>query len=106
MVRWNHVTGPLSRVESTLRKKVATYHQHYSAIYIGATYDPITREQQHLSSRRGSELITLWRTASYDNAKQAEKKLIKWGCERIENPWGGGEGLTRGKGEYYIYVLV
>lgn len=106
MVEWNHVEGPLSRVESTLRRKVGAYGRHYASIYIGATYDPITREQQHRAHGRGTELITLWRTTSYRNAKHAEKELIKWGWNRIENPWGGGGGLSRDKGEYFIYVLV
>ena len=39
MVEWNHVEGPLSRVESTLRRKVGAYGRHYYSIYMGATSD-------------------------------------------------------------------
>ena len=105
MVDWKHVEGHLSQVESTLRRKVGAYGRHYSSIYIGATSSPRRREREH-QQNGWTELITLWRTTSYRKAKEAEKMLIDWGWDRIENPWGGAGGLSPNKDEYFIYVLV
>ena len=99
------VRGPFSQVEETLRRKVAQFPRHYKYIKIGATSNPRRRERAH--QRNGwVELITLWRTTSYEKAKEAEEMLIDWEWDRAENEIDGGGGLSPDKEEYFVYVIV
>ena len=106
-IRWNYIQGSFSQVEESLRRTLGQLSRHHDVLYVGATYDPITRAKQH--RRRDtywSELILLWRTTSYRNAVKAEKTLIDWARENVENLKDGGEGLKPDGEEYFIYVLV
>lgn len=100
------VTGHLSEINSTLRRKVGQYTRYYTYIYIGATSNPKARAT-YWKKYGWSKLVILWRTTSYQQAKNAESKLIKWASDELayEQRDGGG-GLSPGKENYFIYILV
>ena len=99
------IRGPFNQVDETLRRKVGQFSRRYEYIKIGATSNPTQREQAH---RRNGwvELITLWRTTSYERAKEAEEMLINWEWGRAENEISDAVGLSPDKKEYFVYVIV
>ena len=109
MVRRNFITGHFNQIEGSLRRKVGQLVHYHGPVYIGATSRPRSREQAHKRTG-GSELILLWKTTSYQRAKEAEDRLIFWAREKehllFDDQRDGGGGLSPREDVYYIYALV
>ena len=128
-IEWNHITGHFREVQGELCERINELSKRHRRIYIGVTYDPITRARYHEGKGR-SRLITLWRTTSRKGIIQAEKTLIsrlREDRERenakktliyrliqelipprepsVDNKGSGGEGI-RDKREYFLYVAI
>ena len=108
MVRRNFIRGHFNQIEGSLRRKVGQLVRYHGPVYIGATSRPRSRERAHQRTG-GSELILLWKTTSYERAKEAEGRLIIWAREQdhlLFDQIDDAVGLSPTADAYYIYALV
>ena len=119
-IEWSYMTGHFSQVEEELCERLDALSKRHRRIYVGVTYDPITRAQDHEREGR-SYFVILWRTTSRKRIAQAERTLIAQLGEKektlirrlireliprrgkSDNKGSGGEGI-RDKSEYFLYV--
>ncbi|MCY4240555.1 MAG: hypothetical protein OXD36_02295 [Rhodobacter sp.] len=110
-VRWNFWTGHISEIIPTLRKALGAYARHNAGFKVGITANPEGRWRQHRKDG-WREMVVIYRTASPDSVREAERLLIEhgWEChpDAIWNEQrGGGGGPMKGKADaYFVYVVL
>ena len=94
-----------------LKSKLNGYRRGGRPIYIGVTANPDARWMMHHAYDGWAKMVVLYKAFSADIASDMERELIDYAhqCNFLSSPANigpGGEGIGRGGGPRYLYVLV
>ena len=99
-VAWRTETGWPSRLN--LRHRVSALVRKSARYKIGITGDPVARAHQY--GREYDEMVVVYKTTSDDNARAAERDLIRFNWHHVDNLRHGGGGPLAGP-PYFLYVV-
>jgi len=102
------ISGPPSKVLSTLKRKISQLKKNRTRFKIGSTGDPSYRINGY-DDNLYKQMYVVYRTSSLDNMVEIEKELIDffYNCRENKNLNGGSAGPAPTQdNSFYIYVVV
>ena len=98
-------TGRPSRLESGFRRRVSAYVRNAATFKSGSTNNPWNRRSQPDHRGHRDRMIVMYRTRSWNSAKQPERLLIDHYRGSGENVDAGGGGPSDDPPRY-LYVVI